>query len=81
MSECKCVHKATGAEQSLDELDWERGIWGSAVAGNLEKVRYRRNRITEKPLKKVQKKIKDINRQDRYGFTALHYAVRNNRIK
>ena len=23
---CDCLHKPTGTEQTLDELDWERGI-------------------------------------------------------
>ena len=63
---CNCVHKATGTEQTLDELDWERGIWGRAANGDLDKLKT---------------KIKDLNSQDRYGYTALHYACRNNQVQ
>jgi len=66
MKKCDCVHKRTGTEQTLDELDWERGIWGSAIRGDLEKVK---------------RQIKNINLQDKYGYTALHYAARSNQHK
>ena len=52
MKKCDCVHKRTGTEQTLDELDWERGIWGSAIRGDLDKVK---------------RQVKSINAQDKYG--------------
>ena len=36
---CDCLHKPTGTEQTLDELDWERGIWGAASNGDLDRLR------------------------------------------
>jgi len=50
--------------QSLDELEFERGVWGSAMDGNIEKL--------TKLLKDVDPSIPDSS-----GYTALHYAARN----
>uniref|UniRef100_UPI00358E9B12 ankyrin repeat domain-containing protein 39-like n=1 Tax=Myxine glutinosa TaxID=7769 RepID=UPI00358E9B12 len=50
--------------QSLEEMDFERGIWTAALDGNVERI--------EAFLRKgVQPDIRDSS-----GFTALHYASR-----
>ncbi|CAH8595333.1 unnamed protein product [Schistosoma turkestanicum] len=52
--------------QDLSEMDFERGIWGASTRGDIDRVR-----------KLLDKRI-DVNIPDNYGYTALHYAARNN---
>ncbi|OQR74022.1 ankyrin repeat domain-containing protein 39-like [Tropilaelaps mercedesae] len=52
------------AAQSLAEMELERGLWGAARDGELPRVRA------------LLAKGYDPNRQDPYGYTALHYAAR-----
>ncbi|GFS50905.1 ankyrin repeat domain-containing protein 39 [Trichonephila clavipes] len=54
-----------GVEQSLDEIAFEKGIWGTALDGNFEK------------LKSILDKGEDPSIPDSSGYTALHYASRN----
>lgn len=64
---CNCSHSV--AIQSLEEMDFERGIWYAAQYGDL---------------KRVEKLIKDgsnVDRKDSAGYTALHYAARNGQMK
>lgn len=64
---CSCSNST--AVQSLDEMDFERGIWHAAQYGDL---------------KRVEKLIKDgwdVNKKDLSGYTALHYAARNGRME
>ncbi|VDN96129.1 unnamed protein product [Rodentolepis nana] len=51
--------------QSLQEMEFERGIWGCAINNQKERL----FRLIEQGT--------DVNAQDKYGFTALHYAARN----
>ncbi|GIY14219.1 ankyrin repeat domain-containing protein 39 [Caerostris darwini] len=54
-----------GVSQSLDELAFEKGIWGAALDGNVEK------------LKSILSRGEDPSICDPSGYTALHYAARN----
>ncbi|CAL1291800.1 unnamed protein product [Larinioides sclopetarius] len=54
-----------GVSQSLEELAFEKGIWGAALDGNVEK------------LKSLLSKGEDPSIPDSSGYTALHYASRN----
>ena len=38
MKKCDCLHKRTGTEQTLDELDWERELRIEKIFQNLEKL-------------------------------------------
>ncbi|XP_057668146.1 ankyrin repeat domain-containing protein 39 [Diorhabda carinulata] len=69
-SQNECDHNCTCstytvATQSLDEMDFERGIWYAAQYGDLERV------------KKLVKDKHCVNMKDSAGYTALHYAARN----
>ncbi|KAJ8285910.1 hypothetical protein GJAV_G00032380 [Gymnothorax javanicus] len=64
---CSCCtqHLATpSAHQTLDEMDFERGIWSAALNGDLERVR------------SFLRKGTDPNVRDQAGYQALHYASR-----
>ncbi|KAI0230268.1 hypothetical protein LSAT2_019349 [Lamellibrachia satsuma] len=51
--------------QTLDELDFDRGIWSAALNGDEKKV-------SEQLDKRVNPDVRDS-----AGYTALHYAARN----
>nr|CDS29293.1 ankyrin repeat domain containing protein 39 [Hymenolepis microstoma] len=55
--------------QSLQEMEFERGVWGCAI-----------NNRKERLLRLIEQGA-DINAQDKYGFTALHYAARNGKLE
>lgn len=62
---CEC--KPSAAVQSLDEMDFERGIWSAALYNDTEKL----------------KKFIDsgqTNAVDATGYTALHYSSRNGHL-
>ena len=61
-----CSHQATPYTQSLDELEFERGIWQAAIDGDKQKV----TQLLEKGT--------DVDIPDNSGYTALHYSCRNN---
>ncbi|GFS03498.1 ankyrin repeat domain-containing protein 39-like [Elysia marginata] len=65
-----CYHSQTNPSlhQNLDELEFERGIWSAALAGDLDGV-----------LKKLNRGD-DVNRTDKSGYTALHYASRSGHV-
>ncbi|XP_051510231.1 ankyrin repeat domain-containing protein 39-like isoform X1 [Myxocyprinus asiaticus] len=65
-SQCTCsAHRSTpSVHQTLDEMDFERGIWSAAMDGDLERV------------KSFLKKGIDPNMRDQANYTALHYAGR-----
>ncbi|XP_049342091.1 ankyrin repeat domain-containing protein 39 [Astyanax mexicanus] len=64
--QCSCSdHRPTpSVHQTLDEMDFERGIWSAALDGDLERVR------------SFLAKTSDPNIRDQSGYTALHYASR-----
>lgn len=67
-SQCNCHHASTTAVQSLDELEFERGIWQAAIDNDL-------NRLSELIHKS------HIHDRDNSGYTALHYAARSGHLE
>lgn len=70
--EPSCSHGSQarfGCEQTLDELEFEKSVFGCAVYGDLERLRA----IV------VKRGRECLNDQDRNGYTCLHYAVRNSK--
>jgi len=68
-SSCGCHGAAAGSTvQTLDELDFERGIWAAAFNGDAARVeKYLSNGGNTEAL-------------DSAGYTALHYAARNGHL-
>ncbi|XP_057212118.1 ankyrin repeat domain-containing protein 39 [Triplophysa rosa] len=66
VTQCACsAHRsAPSVHQTLDEMEFERGIWSAALDGDLEKVR------------SFLRKGIDPNLRDQSHYTALHYAGR-----
>ncbi|KAM9584853.1 LOW QUALITY PROTEIN: ankyrin repeat domain-containing protein 23-like [Trichechus inunguis] len=63
---CCSHHSAVpSVQQTLEEMDFERGIWSAALNGDLGRVKYF-----------IQKAV-DPSQPDAAGYTALHYASRN----
>nr|XP_058934502.1 ankyrin repeat domain-containing protein 39 isoform X3 [Kogia breviceps] len=62
---CSHPSAAPGVQQTLDEMDFERGIWSAALNGDLGRVKY------------LIQKAADPSQPDSAGYTALHYASRN----
>ncbi|KAM6954623.1 ankyrin repeat domain-containing protein 39 [Aplochiton taeniatus] len=61
-----CSHQvAPSVCQTLDEMDFERGIWSAAMDGDLERVM------------SLVHKGTDPNQKDSSRYTALHYASRS----
>lgn len=63
---CNCS-KAITASQSLDELEFERGIWAAAIDNDETKLRS----LTE---------MGHLHDKDNSGYTALHYAARSGHL-
>ncbi|KAM4578005.1 ankyrin repeat domain-containing protein 39 isoform 2-T2 [Fundulus diaphanus] len=65
-----CSHPASSpsVHQTLDEMDFERGIWAAAMDGDLQRVKLL-----------VQKGV-DPNMRDAAGYTALHYGSRSGHL-
>lgn len=59
-------HASSGVSQTLDEMEFERGIWYPAQHGEPEEV------------EKLIHRGVDI--RDKSGYTALHYAARNGHV-
>ena len=70
MAGCPCPHskKGTFYDQSLSEIEFQRGIWQAALDNDLSRI------------KQLLDKGFDINSTDSSGYTALHYAARNNHV-
>ena len=81
---CRCVGQHECLTQSLDELDFERSIFGLASSGNTSRLEAL-----------LGKEPAHAQRQDRFGYTALvcasiycstlsfhqHYAARQNHVQ
>lgn len=66
-----CDHQGKqcfGTEQTLDEMDYERGLWSAAKDDDLDRVRY------------LLKNGAHVDQLDAGGLTALHYAAREGNI-
>ena len=61
-----CSHQASSSMgQTLDELEFERGLWSAACDGDLNKC------------KELLQRGHNPSKPDNSGFTPLHYAVRS----
>ena len=56
---CGCSSTTSSVHQTLDEMEFERGIWSAALSGQYEDVE---NRL---------RKGDDANARDKSGYTAL----------
>ncbi|KAM9394450.1 ankyrin repeat domain-containing protein 39 [Pholidichthys leucotaenia] len=65
-----CSHpvSSTSVYQTLDEMDFERGIWSAAMYGDVERVKF------------LVQKGTDPNLRDSTGYTALHYGSRGGHL-
>ncbi|XP_056149976.1 ankyrin repeat domain-containing protein 39 [Lampris incognitus] len=65
-----CSHQVTSTSvcQTMDEMDFERGIWSAAMDGDLTRV------------KSLVQKGTDPNQRDLAKYTALHYASRSGHL-
>ncbi|XP_055593795.1 ankyrin repeat domain-containing protein 39-like [Uranotaenia lowii] len=61
--QCNCTSTPAPATQSLDELEFERGIWTAAIDNDTSKLTTLIGRG-------------HLNDRDQSGYTALHYAAR-----
>lgn len=59
------INATSNVFQSLNELEFERGIWHAAQTGDFDRLR------------KLIQRGEDVDRTDLAGYTALHYASRN----
>ena len=65
-----CSHTSSSSTtQSLDELEFERGLWSAALNNDLNKCQ------------ELIRKGHNVSQPDSSGFTALHYAVRASKIE
>lgn len=65
-----CHHRiaVSSSHQTLDEMDFERGIWSAALEGNIARVR------------QLLASGTNVDSIDMAGYTALHYAARSGSI-
>ncbi|KAM6177836.1 ankyrin repeat domain-containing protein 39 [Rhynchocyon petersi] len=62
---CSHQNAVPSVRQTLEEMDFEKGIWSAALNGDLGRVKY------------LIQKATDPSQPDTAGYTALHYASRN----
>ncbi|XP_075063440.1 ankyrin repeat domain-containing protein 39 isoform X2 [Mixophyes fleayi] len=60
-----CTGATPGVRETVQEMDFQRGIWSAALYGDLSQVQ----RFIEKGT--------DPNLADNFGYTALHYSSRH----
>nr|XP_057927523.1 ankyrin repeat domain-containing protein 39 [Doryrhamphus excisus] len=65
---CSLPVSSSSVYQTLNEIDFERGIWSAAMDGDLKRVK-----------SLIQKGIHP-NLRDAAGYTALHYASRSGHL-
>lgn len=68
MCECGGHSKPIPTCQTLDELDFERGLWFAAQYGDLDRALH------------LLKKGTYVDQRDSSGYTPLHYAARNGHL-
>jgi len=56
--------------QHLDEIDFERGIWQAALDDDTKRISHL-----------IKNRNVHPDSTDNYGYTALHYAARNGKLK
>ncbi|XP_043215690.1 ankyrin repeat domain-containing protein 39-like [Amphibalanus amphitrite] len=61
---CSIQSAVPSVSQTMDEMDWERGIWPAALEGDTAR------------LERLLRSGVPADRPDRSGYTALHYAAR-----
>ena len=57
--DCGCHVASPSVHQTLDEMEFERGLWSAALSGQVEEVATR------------LRKGDDVNAKDKSGYTAL----------
>lgn len=65
---CDCHKQGCPAQQTLSDLDFDRGIWNAAIYNEKDRVRH------------FISKGKSMDR-DNCDYTALHYAARNGNLE
>ncbi|XP_025078776.1 LOW QUALITY PROTEIN: ankyrin repeat domain-containing protein 39-like [Pomacea canaliculata] len=62
-----CCESATvsSVNQTMDEMNFERGLWSAALSGEIDELERRLAHGA------------DVNARDKSGYTALHYAARS----
>lgn len=73
---CCGHHHGSVLEQTLEELEFEKSIYGCAVYGDLDRLK----QIVNKKDAHSSATTTCLNAQDRHGYTCLHYAVRHSRL-
>ncbi|GAB6020803.1 Ankyrin repeat domain-containing protein 39 [Chamberlinius hualienensis] len=66
---CHAYSHPSSVHQTLNEMDFERGIWAAALEDDTAKISSHLEKGT------------DVNQPDTYGYTALHYAARNGNLE
>ncbi|XP_072258970.1 ankyrin repeat domain-containing protein 39 isoform X2 [Pyxicephalus adspersus] len=59
---------AGGVRETVQEMDFQRGIWSAALDGDLDRIQ------------RFIRKGTDPNLTDDFGYTALHYSCRNGHL-
>ncbi|KAM7543177.1 hypothetical protein Aperf_G00000004618 [Anoplocephala perfoliata] len=55
--------------QTFQEMEFDRGIWSCAIYDKQDRLLH------------LLQRGADVNEQDKFGYTALHYAARNGRLE
>mmetsp|Transcript_58531 Transcript_58531/g.137818 ORF Transcript_58531/g.137818 Transcript_58531/m.137818 type:complete len:246 (+) Transcript_58531:3-740(+) len=66
---CDCCAKPQPMQQSLDEVDFDRGLWGAAVRGDADRVSFL-----------LLNRERNPDELDSSGYAPLHYAARGGKV-